>query len=293
VTLPGTATGPRQTDAATPAAPGPWRAVAAFQQGERHRRDGLPCQDYAAVRMVGDLLVGVAADGAGSADRSRLGATLAVRSILACLTDRLADCLTPPAGTGCGAAGAPEAASIRACFDAALAAGLACVSGAARARDAAAADLACTVLALAATPHWVAALQLGDGLIVVRHDGPAFELMFAPQLGEYVNETRFLTDPDGPAQARFRLSRRPPAFVCLATDGLAPVSIDLRARRPHGPFFAPIESYLRAAPDAGAARQAAREFLRSGRLARRSDDDRSLLLAVRLDAGAGAAGGAP
>jgi hypothetical protein len=291
-------TDPSAAAAAAAAGSGPWRAVAAFQQGERHRRDGLPCQDYAAVRAVGDLLVGVAADGAGSADRSRLGATLAVRSILACLTERLTGCLAPPLpgeAAARGAAPAPDAKTIRACFDAALATGLSCVRGAARARAAAAGDLACTVLALAATPHWVAALQLGDGLIVVRHDAPAFELMFAPQLGEYVNETRFLTDPDGPAQARFRLSRRPPAFVCLATDGLAPVSIDLRARRPHGPFFGPIETYLRGVPDAGAARQAAREFLRSGRLAQRSDDDRSLLLAVRLDAGAGAgaAGGAP
>ncbi len=274
---------PDVVPAAAPVAGSAWRAVAAFRQGERHRREGQPCEDYAAVRVIGDLLVGVVADGAGSARWSRLGAGLAVRGILSRLTAGLV------ASGAAGAAGPPDAAALRACFGTALACGLNRLRGAADARTAVVNDFACTVLALAATPAWAAALQIGDGLIVVRDDTPSYQLMFTPQTGEYVNETRFLTDIDAPAAARFSLSHRAPTFVCLATDGLTAVSIDFRRRRPHAPFFGPIETYLRGAADAGEARQAARAFLGSERLAQRSDDDRALLLAVRLDA-AGAGG---
>ena len=102
--------------------------------------------------------------------------------------------------------------------------------------------------------------------------------MIAPDHGEYVNETSFITDPDAQDHLHLSSLSAPIRFVGAATDGLAGVSVDNRQNSPHAPFFAPMETFARQSTSAGDVHNGIRDFLASQRLAEKSTDDLSLML---------------
>ena len=68
----------------------------------------------------------------------------------------------------------------------------------------------------------------------------------------------------------------------MLTDGLLPVSTDLKTGRPHPPFFQPFFATLQqgATPEL---EQHLVQFLESPRLRSRVDDDLTLVVAIRPD----------
>jgi hypothetical protein len=249
-----------------------WIAAVDFQAGPRHRRECAPCQDYGALRRLpGGIVLGAVADGAGSAPHSAKGARWAVQHVLRHL----------------GAVFRTDASGTHRDIEQTLRAALAATRGAIGDRAARngllVEDIACTLIVFVAAPDWLAAAQIGDGFIVARLDGDAYELLLAPLHGEYVNETVFLTAPDGLDSARLTLRRTPARFICAATDGLESVSLRSADAAPHAGFFRPLEQFLSTAEDERMVRRSIREFLRSERLAARSDDDKTLLLCGRRD----------
>jgi serine/threonine protein phosphatase PrpC len=261
-----------------------WIAAVECRRGPAHRRRRLPCQDFGATRKLrSGLLIGAVADGAGNAALAHRGARLAVRAVLAHLGR----------GFATGAVTAkPEDHLLRARLRAAFAGARTRLIEQAAAESVEAADFACTLIAFVAAPDWLAAMQIGDGLLVARSEGAVYELLFQPDKGEYANETSFLTDRDGLARVRFRTIEAPQSFLCAATDGLESVSIERRAMAPHAPFFKPLDDYILAAADERQARRDIRDFLASDRLEARSDDDKTLLLSGFRRDGAAADGAA-
>jgi hypothetical protein len=61
------------------------------------------------------------------------------------------------------------------------------------------------------------------------------------------------------------------------------VALDFRAQQPHGPFFAPMFAALRKEAEPERLTEPLRAFLDSPALAERTDDDKTLILATRLD----------
>ncbi len=59
-----------------------WRAITRSVIGTSHLQQQLPCQDFGGERILGDVLFGAVADGAGSAAYSDIGAQLAVKIVL-------------------------------------------------------------------------------------------------------------------------------------------------------------------------------------------------------------------
>jgi hypothetical protein len=59
-----------------------WKAIECHAIGVSHQKQGMPCQDYGKYQILGDVIVGAVADGAGSAKHSDLGATLVVESVV-------------------------------------------------------------------------------------------------------------------------------------------------------------------------------------------------------------------
>lgn len=211
----------------------------------RHRRDGT--------------LLAALADGAGSAADAAAGARIAVSEALRHLDQGLSKL---PA--------LPNDDALRALAEATLDAARTALSGPSQ---------ACTLILCAALPDRLLAAQIGDGFCVIRApEDHTFRRAVPGWRGEYVNQTPFLTDTDWRAQAHIR-TLPAPAFLCLASDGLEGLAIRHRDDHPHPGFFAPLDQFLRAGPDAPEEAMAA--VLAAPETTARSTDDLSLIAAVR------------
>ncbi|MCW3036558.1 MAG: hypothetical protein JWM17_1870 [Actinobacteria bacterium] len=231
---------------------------------------GSPCQDrLACVVLTNGALVAVVSDGAGSAPRAEVGAEVAVQAVVDQLR-RLVD------GPGC-----PEL--LPALQDAARHARDA-VLARAEADGQEAASYAATLLALVDTPDGGAALQIGDGVIVVGEEAGGWRWMFWPERGEYANTTRFLTDTDAPDHVRVAELPGSPTDVAIMTDGLQSLALHYASQSVHEPFFHGMFQPLHGSSGFGevpALSASLEQFLSSDRVRMRTDDDVSLILATR------------
>jgi hypothetical protein len=229
-----------------------WRVVGVSVQGTRHLREGMPCQDAHAWRVLADGRVALAvADGAGSAPHAAAGSAAAVRAAVDAV-----------------AAGASPAD--------ALAAALAAVEEEARRLGAAPRALATTLIVAAADAGGVAAAQVGDGALVV-DDGGGMRALTLPVTGEFANETVFLTTPGALQDAQHARWAGRPLHLAAFSDGVQALALRRPDHAPHAPFFAPLFRFAAATPDAGELAA----FLAGPRVTARADDDLTLLLAVR------------
>ena len=245
-----------------------WRFVAARVQGSSHRRVGSPCQDQYSGETLSSGLVVAVADGAGSAANSEKGAEIAVQTTVAEARRALET-------------GRSDFETLL--RDAAICAREAVLAEAAR-EGSEARSYASTLLALVITPDGGAALQIGDGVIVVNDAEGQWGWVFWPQHGEYVNTTYFLTGED--AVERVRTSALEPhvSDFAMTTDGLEPLVLYYATKAVHAPFFdAMFRPLVRAeTPEAVDRLSAALEaYLGSDQIASRTDDDLSLILATR------------
>lgn len=145
-------------------------------------------------------------------------------------------------------------------------------------------QLACTLLVVIAAPVGGAALQIGDGVIVVRNSAESWRWMFWPQKGEYANATYFLTDDSALAEAQVSALPNDVQDVALMTDGLEGLALHYASRSAHEPFFRTAFASVHAATGDGeltALSTALSDFLRSATVRARTDDDTSLILATR------------
>jgi hypothetical protein len=143
-------------------------------------------------------------------------------------------------------------------------------------------DLSTTLLGVVWTPGHVAALQVGDGWIVAESSG-SMRALIPPVKGEYFNETIFVTSSGFAEHARYEvIAGEEVSGIAVLTDGLEMVSMDLTDGTPHEPFFRRLFELARDPDeDAEAQEREIRELLRSERICERTDDDKTLILAVR------------
>lgn len=246
-----------------------WRYAAAAVAGSSHALLELPCQDkFACVIPSRNSVVIAVADGAGSAEKADRGASIVVTSVAAYLR----------AGVRARRRDFSELAR-----EAALHARAALVIEA----DAAGDELrkyASTLLAAIVTPHGGAAIQIGDGVIVVGEGEGAWSWVFWPQRGEFANTTYFLTDANAEQQLECSALTDRVESIALMTDGLEVLALNYQQRAVHEPFFqgafAPLQSSSGHA-EINELSTALTEFLSSPRVAQRTDDDVSLVLATR------------
>jgi hypothetical protein len=256
------------TDSDIGALPG-WRVVAASVPGQAHELAGARSQDAHGVGLRHDALFVAVADGAGSACHADVGAHTAVESALASLLvqfDR-----HPPV----------DEIGWTECLSQALADARSAIEQVARSRELDARQFAATLTCTACDGEWLAAAQVGDGLIVARIDG-GLQAVIAPQRGEYVNETVFLTEPDALHRASYFAQRTRVHALAVTTDGLLRLATEFPDCLPYAPFFEPLFAFAaESVSDTSAANAELEGFLASERVAARTDDDRTLVLAVR------------
>lgn len=234
----------------------------------------MPCQDESAAVVEEickgrELLALFVSDGAGSAVSGQTGAELAVEASLKLIGVRV---------LGDVRLDEPFARDL-------VAAVRDAISERAERTGVSVSDYACTFVALLSEPNLgTLVIQIGDGGVVLDM-GTGLQCMVEPMNGEYANTTRFVTDHDALDLVEVRHLRGYPLRAALFTDGLQNVSLDQLTNVPHERFFQPFFSALLNAPipnDATAhpLEPALCRFLQSEHLNKRTDDDKSLALAV-------------
>ena len=249
-----------------------WAVTGAKQTGTSHLRRGEGCADAFAVEQGDGFLVLVAADGAGSARFGAEGSAFASRAAARLAASALGEPSNDPLEL------------IRAVFRDTLDDLLDMVAGqdakdAKKAKDLRPADFHTTLLLAVLTDDFLAVGNIGDGWAVVRDREGRVRAVAAPAKSEYSNETFFLTSSGFIEEAVYEvLPATSLDAVALLTDGSAWFAVDLDARTPRGPVFEELFD-LAAKPDV---EEHLARFLSSERVARKTDDDTTLVLAVRV-----------
>ncbi|WP_427160530.1 PP2C family serine/threonine-protein phosphatase [Aliinostoc sp. HNIBRCY26] len=257
-----------------------WKAITRSATGTSHQSQKMPCQDYGCSRIFNDVIVGAVADGAGSAKYADVGSKLTVETVIKCFSDineypenqeEIEQNFSQPL---CQA----EAEKL---FTKIVNGVIQELNEQASKEDYLINDLACTLLVFVATPHWLAAMQIGDGFMVVRPEkSEEYKLLFHPDKGEFANETTFITSKNALQEMKVCVMAEEQAFICASTDGLEKVAIRLHDWTPFPPFFKPFEEYLHETPNPKEDYQYIDDFLNSERLNSRTDDDKTLLLCL-------------
>lgn len=249
-----------------------WKIAAASVQGTSHLEKAIPCQDAHAFKLLpGGVLLAAVADGAGSAQRSQEGAQCAVDQALAGLQTMIEG-------------GQPDT-------EEEWLSGMAQVfQQTSQSITQIAADANTSVRVFATTltcvvvcGDWLAAGQIGDGAIVIQHPDHTLSIPLLPQRGEYANEANFLTMPDAMQFASFFAARQPLRALALTTDGMLRLAFRLPGYEPYPRFFEPLLAFAAENGDDVQEHVELREFLASERVCARTDDDKTLLLAVCID----------
>jgi hypothetical protein len=238
-------------------------------QGTSHQRNGVPCQDAHGYRVLpgGAVIIGVA-DGAGSARRSDAGSQ--------CVVGQAIDSLETALSRGAPYSELGWQSLLMEAFRQARQA----IENLARGEDAPLRAFDTTLTCAVAFARGLVVGQIGDCLAVARgEDGQLFTAT-QPQRGEYANETFFLTGDDALEHLDVHVH---PATKELAvmSDGLIRLAINVTENAPHAPFFQPLLSFAAGAEDEAAAGEQLAGFLASDRVCARTDDDKTLVLAVR------------
>lgn len=251
-----------------------WRVVGASVQGTSHQAKDVPCQDAHTYDILptGEVLIAVA-DGAGSAARSHEGAHLAVTQAVVAVRAYLSQ--QPPADT------AQWQHLMQQVFHHARQTLLEHAAEAEEADRAFATTLMCAVL----SPTTLVVGQLGDGLVVEEQKDGTLVTIILPQRGEYANETSFITQADALERVEIAVHTEAVQSLAVTTDGLLRLAVQLPDHTPSPRFFQPLLEFVVEAEDDEQAQRELAAFLDSERVGKRTDDDKTLVLAVRLPSG--------
>lgn len=249
-----------------------WRTAYASVLGTSHLKTGSSCQDAGGCVVVrgadgGEVLIAAVSDGAGTARRSEAGASLAVAQFLRDFA-------------------VADPASIDRAF---VAEWLGSVQDeiAALAADEGnqVRDYACTMLGAVVGGAGAVYLQIGDGAIVVESEEVGeYTWIFWPQHGEYANTTNFLTQEQAKETLLFEAGP-PVREIALFSDGIERLVLDFSATTVHSPSFRPIFKWLAGTEpsDKQQPSEALIAYLGSDHVNKRTDDDKTLVMATRAD----------
>jgi hypothetical protein len=245
-----------------------WQITGASVIGSSHIKTNKPCQDSHGFQILSnELALIVVADGLGSAEKSEIGSRLAVDTVLASL------------------AGALEKENITtevslAALENAFSAARKALEDKATTEGLPLRDLGTTLLCVVLASDWVACGQIGDGAIVAQQADGSLLLLSAPQRGEYANETVPLTMQNALEKVRYSSQLVEVKGLALISDGLQNLALKSTDYAPYGQFFDPFFDLVSRSMDLTQTQSKIEEFLGSERVLGRTDDDKTLVLAI-------------
>jgi hypothetical protein len=248
-----------------------WKYTNASVTGKAHTDRGETGQDFSRSGIIRiadtDFFIGLVADGAGSTTEGGRGATIACDTLFEQIAATLYE--------------NPDLSAISdETIGAWITAAREAIVAEAETSGKRLREYASTVLgAIAGNGHAIF-FQIGDGAIV---SGTAeeYQVIFWPEQGEYANTTYFITDEQFREHLHITRSESPDE-IALFTDGLQTLVLSFAQKKAHAGFFRPLFEALRTDPgDASPGFSAQLEtFLARDDISARSDDDKTLVLAV-------------
>ena len=247
-----------------------WRVVAASAAGISHIDNGRACEDSCFAQVESDsatqpLLTIFVADGAGSAAKGCMGASLAIEAATEFVGQQDSQSgftLNDHWATEC-----IQAVRER-------------IYAGAERQGAKPRDFACTFLGVIATPYATLLMQIGDGGIVI-DIGSGLELPIIPMTGEYANMTNFITDDNAIDVLAVRVFSNRADKIAVFSDGIQRLALTMATNTVYAPFFTPFFTVLSAATatQENLLQAELEQFLQSPAVNERTDDDKSLALA--------------
>ena len=145
-------------------------------------------------------------------------------------------------------------------------------------------DFACTFIGVVSSDTCTLVMQVGDGAAVV-DVGNDLELAIPPMSGEYANTTYFVTDDDSIQNLKVQSYPQKAMKVAVFSDGLQQLALNYSENKPHQPFFSPFFNTLMSVnkEEFNQLEELLRSFLDSEPVNERTDDDKTLALAVWAD----------
>lgn len=248
-----------------------WRVVGASEVGTSHIANGRDCED-SCWAQVGATVAGMpflslfVADGAGSASNGGEGADLAIQAAVDFIDKKL---LLPEFGLSDELATECVIAIREKIYARADALRL-------KARD-----FACTFLGVLSCRLGTLVMQIGDGGIVL-DIGLGLDVPVVPMSGEYANMTHFLTDEDAVNLMVTKVYPTIARRVAVFSDGLQRLALNMANNTAHEPFFTNFFRVLSTSTpeQEDQVHGALLKFLQSTAVNERTDDDKTLALAV-------------
>lgn len=248
-----------------------WTWVAAAARGTAHARMDARLQDAYKCCFIDNSgsLFAIVSDGAGSAVRGGEGASLSCRTLSSLVRTHYEHNRF-----------APSDETIRSWIDIVRAR----ISEAAQNRGLKPRDFAATIVCALSHEGGSTFIHIGDGCAVYKaKNSEEWVCASWPHQGEYASTTSFITDNPEPNVRIARISVQIDV-LCLLTDGLERLALEISAQRPHRAFFdgllRPLSASKMIGRDSTLSQQLAK-YLDSSPINARTDDDKAIILAVR------------
>jgi hypothetical protein len=250
-----------------------WSWIAASCRGTSHVRSGTRLQDaqtcFYADPKNKKILAAVVSDGAGSAAKGGQGASMVCRHLKQAVRGYFA------ADTAL-----PSDEIIQDWVDQIRD----LINGVAQHRGLSMRDFAATLVFAISDGVQTIVAHIGDGSAVAKLQASAeWSALSWPEQGTYAATTYFITDD---TQPRLRINRisEPIEALALFSDGIERLALDFAGQRPLPQFFEaftkPVSAQVFTGKHLLLSRQL-REFLNTERVTARTDDDKTLILAVK------------
>lgn len=249
-----------------------WKTAGVSVIGTSHVKIGKPCQDSHAIQSLNSgILIGIVADGLGSAEKSEIGSSLAAQTAMAILGAGMVVCIPDS-----------EESWLLLLKKAFTEAREALVTESQN-QQCELRDLGTTLICFVVANNTIAIGQIGDGAVVVQQKDGTLKTFSSPQRGEFANETVPLTMDDALDRVRYQVQSVDVKNVAAFSDGLQNLALINVTYEPFEPFFSPFFTYFATMSDMNAVEAKLTEFLGSAKICSKTDDDKTLLLAAPVE----------
>ncbi|MBP2658955.1 MAG: protein phosphatase protein [Firmicutes bacterium] len=260
-----------------------WLYGFASVMGTSHKKTNKPCQDVCTCNAFQtadgeNVLIAVVSDGAGSAYLADVGASMVCSSVMNYF------------GQLVKANSSQEITEIflYSAMDKWLLNVQKLISVRAEEEGHTVRDYAATVLCGIVGAGWAAFFQVGDGAIVVSNNEyiadeiqDKYNWVFWPQKGEYENTTYFVTSSEAIDIMQKGYCQGIIRELAIFSDGIQNLTLNYNSQTVHSRFFGPIFDQLRESVGSIDISKNIEVFLNSEKVNLKTDDDKSLILALR------------